>query len=125
MEAAERALLETVVECFRGLDHRLETLDRKIDALAHFLHHQGAQIMTTLDDLTAAVAAETTVTDSVLTFIQGLEAQLLAAAPGNTAVEALVTTMKANAARLSAAVVANTPAAPPAVPAPVVAPATP
>ena len=75
-------------------------------------------------DLTAAVAAETTVDQSVVTFLNGIPA-LIAAAVAQvqsgvdpTAVETLVASLSASTSALSAALVANTPAAPaPVVPA--------
>lgn len=71
-----------------------------------------------LANLTAAVANETTVDQSVLALITSLVAQISAASPtgDNPAIDALVTTMQTNAAALSAAVTANT--TPPPAPAP-------
>ena len=72
-------------------------------------------------DLTAlqsAVANETTVDQSVLALINNFTGQLntLLANSGNTVnpadIQAIVTTMQNNAASLTAAVSANTPAAP-------------
>ena len=67
-----------------------------------------------LANLQAAVAAETTVNQSVLALLTTLAAELQAASPtgDNPAIDAVVTTMNANAASLAAAVSANTPAAP-------------
>lgn len=72
-----------------------------------------------LANLQAAVAAETTIDQSVLTLLTTLSAEIQAASPtgDNPAIDAVVATMQANAATLSAAVTANTPA-PPAAPAP-------
>lgn len=79
-----------------------------------------ARMAKTLDDVLADVAAETTVTQSAITLLQGLKAQLDAAiAAGDlTKVQAIADGIEANTASLSAAVIANTPAAPPAPPAP-------
>lgn len=70
-----------------------------------------------LANLQAAVAAETTVNQSVLALLTTLAAELQAASPtgDNPAIDAVVATMTANAASLSAAVTANTPT-PPATP---------
>ncbi len=70
-----------------------------------------------LASLQAAVANETTVDQSVLTLLTTLAAEIAAASPtgDNPAIDAVVTTMQANAAALAAAVTANTP-----VPAPTV-----
>jgi hypothetical protein len=75
-----------------------------------------------LDALTAQVTATTTVEQSALTFINGEAARIQAAvnaalAGGATAadlapVQAEIDAMKASAASISAAIVANTPAAP-------------
>lgn len=76
--------------------------------------------MAALDDLKAAVAAEQTVEQSAITLLNGLTSQLaalVAASNGSVAaadIQAIVTSVNANAAALAAAVTANTPAAPPA-----------
>ena len=69
------------------------------------------KIMSALDDLTAAVAAEDTVIDSAVTLINGFAAQLAAAGTDATKLAALQADIKAKTATLSAAVAANTPAA--------------
>jgi hypothetical protein len=65
-------------------------------------------------NLQAAVAAETTIDQSVLTLLTTLAAQIAAASPtgDNPAIDAVVSTMQANAATLAAAVTANTPTPP-------------
>ncbi len=80
----------------------LSTINRKLDT-----------IMTTLADISAAVAAEQTVQASVITLLETLSADLTAAlASGDqTAMEAIVTQIDTNAAALASAVTANTPAA--------------
>lgn len=69
--------------------------------------------MAKIDDLKAAVAAETTVDQSVITLLNGLTAQI-AALKGTTVTDAdlqsVIDSVNANAAALSAAVTANTPA---------------
>ena len=69
------------------------------------------RIMATLDDLTSAVAADATVTQSAITLLQGLAAQLAAAGTDPVALAALVDEINANTQALADAVVANTPAA--------------
>ena len=66
-----------------------------------------------LDKLEADVAAENTVIDSAVALLAGLKAQLDAAiASGDpNRLTALSATIEAKAAALSAAIVANTPAA--------------
>jgi hypothetical protein len=88
------------------------------------LNIEGEIIMSALDDLTAAVTAETTVDQSAVTLLQGLKTQLDAAIASNdpAKLSALSSQLGASTAALSAAIAANTPAAAP-VPAPT-APAT-
>lgn len=68
--------------------------------------------MADLTQLTADVAADTTVDQSAITLIQGLAAQLAAAGTDPVALAALSTQLETNAAAIAAAVTANTPAAP-------------
>ncbi len=78
--------------------------------------------ITAMRDLTAAVEKETTADASAVVFMKGIPALLAAAVaadrlanPGAdfSAVEALAVQLTSNAEPLAAAVVANTPAAPP------------
>ena len=69
------------------------------------------RIMTDLTALTAAVAAETSVDQSVLALVQNLAAQITAAAGDPAQVAALAEQLTASTAALQAAVTANTPAA--------------
>lgn len=69
--------------------------------------------MALLDALTAQVAATTTVEQSAVTLIQGIAAQLSAAAGDPVAVQALADQLKAATDPLAAAIAASTPAAPP------------
>ena len=64
-----------------------------------------------LDDLEAAVARETTVVDSVLALVSKLLADIEANKTDPVRLQAIVDTVRANDDKLSAAVVANTPAA--------------
>jgi hypothetical protein len=68
--------------------------------------------MSTLADVQTAVTAEDTVIDSALALINGLAAQIAALAPNQAAIDALAADINGKAAALSAAVTANTPAAP-------------
>lgn len=70
--------------------------------------------MSTLQDITDAVAAEKTVVDSVVTLLQKIEADLAAAiaAQDPAAMQAVVDLIHQNTDALSAAVVAGTPATP-------------
>ena len=68
--------------------------------------------MATLVELQAAVATDTTVTASAITLLQGLAAQITAAAGDPAALDAIVQDLNANTTALAEAVAANTPAAP-------------
>jgi len=81
----------------------------KLDSLTH----KGDLLMAAIDDLTAQVAANTTVIGSALTLIQGLAAQLAAAGTDPVKLAALQASLKQSDDDLAAAVAANTPAAPP------------
>jgi len=74
--------------------------------------------MAALDDLTAQVAANTTVIDSAIVLLEGLKAALDAAGTDPVKLKALSDSLAAEDSKLAAAVAANTPAAPPAPPAP-------
>lgn len=67
-----------------------------------------------LDDLTADVAAETSVEKSALVLINGFAAQLAAAGTDPVKLKALSATLRQNNAELAQAVAANTPAVAPA-----------
>jgi hypothetical protein len=64
-----------------------------------------------LDALSAQVQANTDLEASAITLIQGIAAQLEAAKEDPAKVQALAESLKASASNLSAAIVANTPAA--------------
>lgn len=94
-------------------------LDRAIGMLNQLLQ-QGINIMATIDDITAAVAAETSIVQSAALLLASLHDQLTAAlATADPAkIQAVVDQIGVNSAALAAAVAANTPAAPPTEPAP-------
>lgn len=66
-----------------------------------------------VDDLVDAVAAETTVEQSAVTLLTEIGQQLSDAGTDRTKLTALRATIESNKAALAAAVLANTPAAPP------------
>ena len=73
------------------------------------------KIMASLDETLAAVNAESTVDDSIIALLQGLAAQIAAGglSPADQAkVDAIFAAAQANSVKVSAAVTANTPAAP-------------
>jgi hypothetical protein len=89
--------------------------ERKLDLIVNLLRAviaQGEKMSKEFDDLTAEVAAETTVEASAITLIQGFAAQLAAAGTDPVKLKALTASIKTSSDALAAAVVANTPAAP-------------
>jgi hypothetical protein len=86
--------------------------DRRIEDIFYLL----GRIMSALDDLRAEVTATLNVEQSAVTLIEGIAAQLAAALANQTnpdpALVALTEELTASTAALSAAVTANTPAAP-------------
>src|SRR5262245_60668391 len=86
---------------------RLVPIGRRLD----YLIQQQERLMTAIDDLRAAVAAERTVTQGVVTLLQDLNQRLHDAVQSDdmSAVSAVVADLKANTDTLAAAVAANTP----------------
>ena len=95
-------------------DSKLDLILRELGVV---LNRQEKQ-MAALDDLTAQVAANTTVIDSAIVLLEGLKAALDAAGTDPVKLKALSDSLAAEDSKLAAAVAANTPAAPPAPPAP-------
>ena len=96
---------------------RLGRLEDKVDLILN----QQETIMSALDDLQAAVAAEDTVIDSAITLINGIPALIAAAGVDPAKLTALQADITAKSKALADAVTANTsasttppPAAPPA-----------
>ena len=95
----------------RSVLEALLAIHNKLDKLVT----QGALIMASLDETLAAVQAESTVDDSIIALLQGLAAQIAAGglSPADQAkVDAIFAAAQSNAQKVSAAVTANTPAAP-------------
>lgn len=90
--------------------------------LAEFLLQLERSIMTQLQDLQTAVAAEDAVIGSAITLINGIAARITAAGTDGDALAALTADIQSQAANLAAAVAANTPSAPSPAPAPAPAP---
>lgn len=97
----DRARLDRIADALEQNTRVLSTLNKTENTL-----------MAQIDDLKAAVAADTTVEQSAITLLTSLGAQVAAVAGDQAATEALAQTITSNAAALSAAVTANTPAAP-------------
>ena len=96
----------------------MTSANERLGNIERLLLIEGKLIMSALDELTAQVAANTTVEQSAVTLIEGLAAKLAEAGTDPAKLAALQDSLKASSAALSAAILANTPAAPPAPPAP-------
>lgn len=70
------------------------------------------KVMANLDSLKAALEADTSATNSAITLIEELAAQIKAVSADQAAVDALADQFAAQAKALADAVAANTPAAP-------------
>lgn len=99
-------------------------MDRETEYHAHLIEHLLAHIirterhtMTEIDTLTADVARNGDVEASAVTLLQGLAAQITANAGNPAKLAELAATLTTQSDALAAAVIANTPAAPPAPPA--------
>ena len=104
-EAVE--LLGTIADLLRETNGRLSRIENQ-------LANERTLIMATLQDIQNEVTAESTVDAGLLTLIN----TLVANQNNPAALSAILTSMQANIAPLSAALTANTPAAP-AMPVPV------
>ena len=93
---------------------RLDRLDRQLRRLGLFSTLSTEKIMSELDDLEAKVAAEESVEQSAITLLGTLKQELDAAlADGDMGrIQALSDKIGADTDALSAAITANTPAAP-------------
>ncbi len=98
----------------------LSNINKKLDLIITLFQKEvtmTADVQAAIDKLKADVAAGTTVQQSAVTLLQGLNAQLAALKNTTTdpatalALGDLSTALEANTTALSAAVVANTPAA--------------
>jgi len=72
------------------------------------VHAQGERMANELDRLEAAVAKDTTVSESAVTLITGLAAQIRAAGTDPKKLSALADNLEKSSASLAAAVAANT-----------------
>lgn len=98
-----------------------ENLDRKLTqilAIVQNIQQKEIYIMATLDELMQDVTDEGTVEDGLVTLTEGIKAQLDAFLAGQLTpevqakVDAVFAGVEANKAKVSAAITANTPAAP-------------
>lgn len=117
--------LDRIEEVLVGVLSRVDAILAKADKERDRENAHYRQILerletmsTKMEDLTAQVAANTTVIDSALTLIQGFSAQLDAAvaaarAGDDTKLTELAASLKSEDDALAAAVAANTPGTPP------------
>lgn len=91
---------------------RFDRLETKLDLV---LKNQEA-IMSAIDDLTTAVAAEDTVIDSAVVLLQGIPGLISAAGTDPAKLAALQTDIQNKTAQLAAAVLVGTPTASPTAP---------
>lgn len=96
-------------------EQRLTTLIQNLSAQ---LTETEKELMDPLQVLQQQVTQNTNLEQSAITLIQGLAAQIAANANNPAALTALSTQLQTSATALSAAIVANTPAANPPAPAP-------
>ncbi len=92
----------------------LEAIYRAVLTLNEESEHMSKE----LDDLTAEVAAETTIDQSAVALINGLAAQITAAGTDPAKLAALTTQMKTQSGDLAAAITANSPKPPTPTPTP-------
>lgn len=97
------------------LKHLLERIEAKLTEVLTRLNRlssQGDCIMASIDDVLSDIAAESTIEDSVVSMLTALQAQVTAANGNQAKIDAAFAALETNKAKLSAALVANTPAAP-------------
>lgn len=88
---------------WKALFRRLDIIEAKLDRSLRMEMHT----MAIIDDLTAAVAAQKSVDDSIEALLDTLAAQ-----QDPAALQQLVADLQANTAKVQAAIVKNTPVAP-------------
>jgi hypothetical protein len=98
----------------RDIHHKLDRILEVLSQLTWLLAKESALTMAALDDLTTQVKANTDAEASAITLIQGLADALKAAGTDPAKLAALQTQLLTSQTALAAAIVANTPAAPPA-----------
>lgn len=112
---AELTQLDRIEQALTAQAVRLNRIDLQNQQQTALLNalSLGVQIMSAEQDaLAVQVAQQLTVEQSAITLIQGIAAQVADAAGDKTKALALAANLKASADALSAAVVANTTAAP-------------
>jgi hypothetical protein len=97
---------------------QLNRIEQKLDQLLTLSQQETSKMAIDLTALTAEVANNTSVDASIVQLVQNLAAQIAAIPPSTdpttqAALDALTATLKTNDGGIAAAVVKNTPAAPP------------
>jgi len=93
--------------------HQLTRIEHLLDHLLAKLNqilHQESTMSVELDALTTQVKANTDAEESALVLINGIAARIAAAGTDPAALSALTSSLKTDADKLAAAVLANTPA---------------
>lgn len=92
---------------------------KRIEAKLDYLIEKENQMSATLDQVVQDVSDETTLESSIVTLLDGIQAQLTAALAGTTIsaanqtkIDAIFSGLEANKTALSAAIIANTPVTP-------------
>ena len=106
----------------RSIQRRLGAIEHKLDAALSLLLALIAKetiMAATIDQVLQDVTDESTLDDSIIALLNGVQAQLAAALSGTTIppavqtkIDAVFSGLEANKAKVAAAVTANTPAAP-------------
>lgn len=94
--------------------HRVhDKLNLVLNLLVHIIHKEN-YIMATIQDVSAAVAQESSVDDSIIALLNGIVQQLKDAQASNdpAALDVVVAGIQANTKKLQDAVTANTPVTP-------------
>ena len=87
----------------------IQNLQSTLNTILYFLIQMDNNFTQALAELEAEVASQTTVVDSLGTFIQGLADQIAAAKGDVTKINAILTSVKANSPKLAAALLIGTP----------------
>lgn len=86
--------------------------NREILAQLRALSRKEDRMAATIQDILDGVNAESTVDDSIIALLQNIADQLKNAGVPQAQIDAIMTVVNANQAKIAAAVLANTPAAP-------------
>jgi len=97
----------------QNLNHINNKLDLVLTLLIHIIHKEN-HIMATIQDVSAAVAAESSVDDSIITLLNSIVQQLKDAQASNdpAALDVVIAGITANTKKIQDAVTANTPVTP-------------